>query len=164
MFKLPPMDLKGVAYPSVYKIAVTNNEYLTGLIVKLVNTLTSQGNSVVVQTEFIDHSKKLAKATGGVLLTGKERDMKVRTEVLRQLREKEILCVVSTLFEEGLDVPSLDYTINVAGGLSNIGTIQRMRSITAAEGKETEVTLPTISLFGRLVIVNPVCPTVLSIA
>ena len=137
MYKLPPMDLKGIAYPSVYKAAVTNNEYLTGLIVKLVNTLTSQGNSVVVQTEFIDHSKKLAKATGGVLLTGKERDMKVRQEVLRQLRAKEILCVVSTLFEEGLDILSLDYTINVAGGLTNIGTLQKMRSITATEGKET---------------------------
>ena len=137
MYKLPPLDLEGVAYPSVYKAAVTNNEYLTGLIVKLVNTLTSQGNSVVVQTEFIDHSKKLAKATGGVLLTGKERDMKVRQEVLRQLRAKEILCVVSTLFEEGLDILSLDFTINVAGGLTNIGTLQKMRSITATEGKET---------------------------
>jgi superfamily II DNA or RNA helicase len=137
MYKLPSMNLKGIAYPSVYKAAVTNNEYLTGLIVKLVHTLTSQGNSVVVQTEFIEHSKKLAKAIGGVLLTGKERDMEVRKEVLRQLREKEILCVVSTLFEEGIDTPSLDFTINVAGGLTNIGTLQKMRSITAAEGKET---------------------------
>jgi superfamily II DNA or RNA helicase len=137
MYKLPPMNLKGDAYRTVYKKAVTHNDYLTGLIKKIVDTLTSQGNSVVVQTEFIEHTKLLAEVTGGVMLTGQERDMSVRTDVLQRLRSKEILCVVSTLFEEGLDVASLDYTINVAGGLSNIGTLQRMRSLTASEGKET---------------------------
>ena len=52
-----------------------------------------------------------------------------------KLTNKEILCLVSTLFEEGLDLVSLDYTINLVGGLDNIGVFQKMRSITAHKDK-----------------------------
>jgi superfamily II DNA or RNA helicase len=137
MYRLPKMSLNKLPYPTVYKAAVTDNAFLTGLIVKIVHQLNSMGKSVVVQTDLISHTKILTEACGAVMLTGQEKDMDYRQKVIQDLNDKKILCVVSTLFEEGLDVPTLDYTINAAGGLSSISTFQRMRSITAVEGKDT---------------------------
>ena len=135
MYKLPKMALDD-SYPTVYKYAVVNNQYLTGLIVRLVQELNHMGKSVVVQTELLNHTAKLGKAIGCPTLTGKD-TTDYRQEMIKNLNSKQILCLVSTLFEEGLDVPTLDYTINAAGGLSNIATLQRMRSITASTGKDS---------------------------
>jgi superfamily II DNA or RNA helicase len=137
MYKLPKHQIdKKDNYQTIYRKEVVENAFLSGLIVKIVNALNSEGESVVVQTEYINHSKMLAKLIGCSYLTGKE-DSKTRTDVIDKLKNKKILALVSTLFEEGLDIPSLGYTINVAGNLSNITTFQRMRSITAMDGKDT---------------------------
>jgi superfamily II DNA or RNA helicase len=134
MYRLPK-DNSNDAYQTIYKTQIVENEFLNGLICKIVKKLNDIGESIVVQTEQIAHTKKLAKMLGCGFLTGKETGVH-REEVIQQLREKKILCLVSTLFEEGIDIPTLGYTINVAGGLSNISTFQRMRSITT--NKETD--------------------------
>lgn len=133
MYKLPPLQVEG-NYQSVYKQAVVENVFLERLLLKIVGKLNSMGKSVVVQTEYIEHTKRLAKILNCDYLTGKE-DSGFRQKIIDKLNRGEILCLVSTLFEEGLDLPFLMYTINIAGGLSNIGVLQKMRSITAAEGK-----------------------------
>lgn len=135
MYKLPKIKVVGT-YQSIYKQAVTDNVFLTQLIVMLVKKLNSMGKSVVVQTEYISHTKNIAQAIGCDTLTGQDSSDK-RISIIDKLNKKEVLCVVSTLFEEGLDIPTLDYTINAAGGLGNISTFQRMRSITMHESKTT---------------------------
>lgn len=135
MYKLPKINIEGV-YRAIYNEAVVKNEFLSNLIQGLVKKLNNLGKSVVIQTEFVQHSKDLAKKLSCEYLTGSDSTEK-RQKVIQELSEKKILCLVSTLFEEGLDIVSLDYTINLAGGLSNISTFQRMRSITAHESKTT---------------------------
>lgn len=135
MYKLPKLELEGV-YRSIYKQAVVENQFLTTLIGSIVKKLNSLGKSVVIQTESVSHSKNLAKYLSCEYLIGSDSTEK-RQRVIQDLLNKKILCVVSTLFEEGLDTVTLDYTINLAGGLSNISTFQRMRSITAHESKTT---------------------------
>jgi DNA excision repair protein ERCC-3 len=135
MYKLPKMVVDG-NYQSIYKRAVVDNMFLTALVKKIVRALVASGKSVVVQTELISHTKLLAEELGCPMLTGKD-DSGYRTQTIDDLNSKKILCLVSTLFEEGLDLPNLDYTINVAGGLSSISTLQRMRSLTASEGKQS---------------------------
>ena len=139
MYRLPRNNSDGT-YQTIYKEQIVDNEFLTGLICKIVKQLNDAGESVVVQTEQIAHTKKLAGQLNCPFLTGssnkktpkkKPATGPSREELIEQLRKKKILCLVSTLFEEGIDIPSLGYTINVAGGLSNISTFQRMRSITA---------------------------------
>jgi superfamily II DNA or RNA helicase len=135
MYKLPKLvDLVDGNYQSIYKQAVVNNEYLSLLVKKLVDKLNNMGKSVVIQTEYKNHTRQLADLLGCDYLYGEDRSHK-RSDIIDKLRQKEILCLVSTLFEEGLDVPSLDYTINLAGGLEQIGVLQRMRSMTADDGK-----------------------------
>jgi len=135
MYKLPSIKVDG-NYRAVYTKAVIQNPFLTHLVRNLAKQLNALGKSVVVQTEFIQHTKDLAKFLECEYLVGSDSTEK-RQDVLKRLQNKEILLLVSTLFEEGLDVPSLDYTINMVGGLSNIATFQRMRSITKHESKTT---------------------------
>lgn len=133
MYKLPKMVVEGV-YSSVYNKAVVENEFLTFLVKRLIKKLNEMGKSVVVQTEFINHSKRLAQEFNCEYLVGNDSTEK-REQIIQDLIDKKIICLVSTLLEEGIDLPTLDYTINLVGGLSNIGTFQRMRSITAHETK-----------------------------
>jgi len=133
-YKLPKFDIDA-AYPTVYKQAVVENKFFIGLIDLIVKSLNNKGKSVIIQTDTIYHANVLHKAIkDSVMLTGKDKTDR-RIDVIQKIRDKEVMCCVSTLFEEGIDLVSLDFTINAAGGLSNISTLQRMRSITAAEGK-----------------------------
>lgn len=136
MYKLPKMDIEG-SYKQIYKQAVVDNEFLYKLIKRIAVKLVALNKSLVIQTELISHTKKLGNYLGCEILTGQERDVSKRTDIIERLRKKEILCLVSTVMEEGIDVGSLSYTLNAAGGLSNISTLQRMRSITVDEGKTT---------------------------
>lgn len=135
MYKLPKLNING-NYRSIYSKAVINNEFLNELVKELVKKLNTLGKSVVIQTEFIQHTKNMAKILDCEYLVGND-SMEKRQQLINDLNDKKILCLVSTLFEEGLDIASLDYTINLAGGLSNISTFQRMRSITAYKSKTT---------------------------
>jgi superfamily II DNA or RNA helicase len=133
-YKLPKFDIDA-AYPTVYKQAVVENKFFIGLINLLVMSLNNNNKSVIIQTDTIYHANVLHKAIkNSVVLTGKDKTDR-RVDVIQKIREKKIMCCISTLFEEGIDLLSLDFTINAAGGLSSISTLQRMRSITAAEGK-----------------------------
>jgi len=133
LYKLPKQKVDG-NYQSVYKQAVTDNEFLSGLVKKVVDKLIGLGHSVVVQTEFREQSKKLAKELGYPFLIGNEPAEK-RQVLIKQLDVKEIPCLVSTLIEQGIDIPSLNFTINLVGGAKMIPTIQRIRSMTADGGK-----------------------------
>ncbi len=133
-YRLPKLSLND-AYPTIYKKAVVENEFFIKLIDLIVKTLNKMNKSVVVQTDTIRHAKVLHESIeGSTMLTGKDKTER-RKDVIQKLKDKEILCCVSTLFEEGIDIPSLSCTINAAGGLSNISTLQRMRSITADKDK-----------------------------
>ena len=136
LYKLPKTPGAVGTYQAIYKKAVIENEFLNGLVEKIVKKLNSMGKSVVIQTEFKKHTRDLAKRLGCEYLYGDDSTEK-RMRVKKELEEKKILTLVSTLFEEGLDVPTLDYTINLSGGLEQIGVFQRMRSMTASRGKKT---------------------------
>lgn len=133
LYKLPRIQVDG-NYQSIYKQAVTENTFLTGLIKKIVAKIIANKHSVVVQTEFREQSKKLAKELDCPFLIGNEPAEK-RQLLLEKLDKKEILCLVSTLVEQGIDIPSLNYTVNLVGGAKMIPTIQRIRSMTAADNK-----------------------------
>ena len=136
MYKLPKLPGVEGNYQSIYKQSVVDNDFLNALILKIVTKLNGLGKSVVLQTEYKAHTRALAKMLDCDFLYGDDKTDK-RHRIIAELNDKKILSLVSTLFEEGLDVPSLDYTINLVGGLESIGILQRMRSMTAAEGKES---------------------------
>jgi len=136
MYTLPALGVDG-NYRQVYSNAVVENDFLYDLIKRIVDKLLSLNKSVVIQTDLIKHTKKLGDYLGCETLTGQQRDASKRKDLIARIRNKEVKCVVSTVLEEGIDLPQLDYTINASGGLSSISTLQKMRSITAVDGKTT---------------------------
>jgi superfamily II DNA or RNA helicase len=133
MYKLPKITIDG-NYQTAYKKGVVENQFLNFLVKKLVNTLTGLGHSVVIQTEYRNHTEKLAKFLDVPYLMGQESGDR-RAKVLQDLRDKKIMCLVSTVIEQGNDIGSLGFTINLCGQKKRRITIQRMRSTTKVEGK-----------------------------
>jgi len=137
LYKLPktPSVTKRDTYSQVYKKAISENEYLLKVLRHLVNKITSKQKSVVVHVDKIKHAELISKYLNVPKLIGEDTTER-RKEILSKLEQKEILAVVSDLFKEGVDIASLDYVINAAGGKSLILATQRMRSLTAHEGKQ----------------------------
>lgn len=136
MYKLPRfVEVNTDAtYRRIYSQGVVENKALARVVKRIVEVLNKKGHSVVIQTEYIAHTKQLADFLGCSFLVGADTTEK-RVKVKQELQNKKILCLVSTLFEEGIDVPSLNYTVNLCGGKSDVMTFQRMRSLTATSGK-----------------------------
>jgi superfamily II DNA or RNA helicase len=61
-----------------------------------------------------------------------------RSEYRKKLNKREIKCaIVTSIWNEGVNIPTLNVLINAAGGKSEINTIQMgSRSLTKTEGKE----------------------------
>jgi superfamily II DNA or RNA helicase len=133
MYKLPKITIDG-NYQTAYKKGVIENQFLNYLVKKIVKTLVESGHSVVIQTEYRNHTEKLAKFLDVPHLMGQESGDK-RAKVLQDLRDKKIMCLVSTVVEQGNDIGSLGFTINLCGQKKRRITIQRMRSTTKVEGK-----------------------------
>jgi superfamily II DNA or RNA helicase len=60
----------------------------------------------------------------------------IRKGIYQALQDKTIHCVIATVGKEGLNLPKLDAVINAEGMRSRLASRQKMRSLTAAEGKK----------------------------
>jgi superfamily II DNA or RNA helicase len=97
----------------------------------------SKGNSVLINVEWTKHGKILqSMIDGSHLLHGKD-DQHTRLKVINMLREKKIHILISTLMREGVDAPSLNVTINAAGGTDPTQLIGRV--LRRSEGKTEAV-------------------------
>jgi len=122
-------------YQAVYRAAVVDNPIKEYLIVGAAKSLIKAGKSVAILVTQIQHAKRLGRLIpNSVVLTGQERGV-YRYKVFRQLDKKRVMCIISTVFSEGIDVPSLDAGINADGGMDSRRIFQRMRMMTPSPGK-----------------------------
>jgi len=86
-------------------------------------------------TTQVQHTRELAKRIhGAVAITGSERGA-IRQNAYKRLAEKRLMCIVSNVINEGIDIPTLDVGINADGGQDSRRIFQRMRMMTPAPGK-----------------------------
>lgn len=130
-FRLPKIYCYSGHFQAVYKAAVVDNPVKSYCIVNSANSLISESNSVAILTVQKQHAKDLAKQIDyeAVVLTGDERGS-YRKDVYDKLSRKKIFCIVSTVFSEGIDVPSLNAGINADGGVDSRRAWQRLRMAT----------------------------------
>jgi superfamily II DNA or RNA helicase len=117
-------------WQSIYKDKVVENDYYNGCIANIANAYIGNDRLVLVLVQQIDHGKELAHMIKGAqFLSGKSTKIK-RSKSLKQLRGRQISCIVSTtIFDEGIDVRPLDTVILAGQGKSQVRAMQRIGRI-----------------------------------
>ncbi|MCX8185110.1 MAG: DEAD/DEAH box helicase [Sulfolobales archaeon] len=84
------------------------------------------GSKIIVFAHYVDLAREIAREVGGLLLTG-ETEASKREEILRTFKEgREGILVVTTVGDEGLDIPDASVGILVAGTSSPRQFVQRL--------------------------------------
>lgn len=131
-------------YPDVYEQGVVRRLDRNKLIMDLVKDYTAQGKSCLIVVNQIEH---------GNLLLSMARNMGLDTEFIQgatdadarvlakiALDKSHIKSVIATtVWKEGISIPSLNVVINAGGGKSEIATLQSIGRGTRTTPEKTEV-------------------------
>jgi len=95
-------------------------------VVNLVKKELEAGSKILVFTQYVDQAEELGKMLGAKVLTGST-DSKERKKILEEFREaKSGVLVLTTVGDEGLDIPDVNVGIIVAGTGSRRQFVQRL--------------------------------------
>lgn len=124
------------SYPTIYKEYITDNDFRNNFIARIANKLASENKSCVITVTQKTHARVLQQLIPNSVILWGEHTSEERQKVLKQLEQKEILIVISTLLDEGVDIVTLNAVIIAAGGKSSINAYQRMRCLTPHSSKK----------------------------
>ena len=129
-YKLPKHACSSNMYPTIYSEAIVNNTHRNTVISRLTQHLNSKNKTVLIVVDKKLHGDNIAALLPNAVRLYGDAELQHRNSVKSKFNSGEIKCVISTLWDEGVDIPGLHYVINAAGGTSPIDTHQRLRSIT----------------------------------
>ena len=131
-----PKDIqfsKGTAYASIYKQAIVENNLRNNTIANIAYSLKARGKTCMILVTKIKHGKILADLIPSAKFSySKSKD---RASLWHQLKVGKLPILITTLGDEGIDIPSLGATIIASGGESAIKVFQRLRCLTPYSGK-----------------------------
>jgi superfamily II DNA or RNA helicase len=144
---VPYSTLKLYRYKDIYNEKIVNNRTRNLLILKEANKTINNNDTVLIMVEEIKHGqilKQLAEEVYGLkieFIFGIDTKEK-RNAIKQALKKKQIKCViVSKIWREGINIPSLNHVINACGGKGEIKTLQALgRGLRTSKGK-TEILL-----------------------
>jgi superfamily II DNA or RNA helicase len=130
LYKLPKTVVPSLSYSTIHKYAITDNVFRNTIIARIAAKLNRGNKNVLIVVDKKKHGDAIhALYPDAVRLYG-EASLEIRNEVKQAFNSGAIKCVISTLWDEGVDIPGLHYVINAAGGMSPVDIFQRLRSIT----------------------------------
>lgn len=142
MLEVPPDPEipKKALWPEVYSRYITNSEVRNGMIVDSVRQLLKMGRKTLVLVRYLKHGRNLVDMLGDerIYFVSGELDAEGRIEIKRRFEAGEIRAIVaSSVFDIGVDIPSIDGLVLAGGGKSTVRALQRIgRAIRLCEGKE----------------------------
>jgi len=111
-------------WSEIYKRSIVENKKRNKLIAQLAKRI-SVRRSVLIQVALIEHGENIVKFLPDAFLVKGETPKEVQNQIKEALKRKDIRIVISTtVWKEGVDIPSLDCVINAVGKKSRISTIQ----------------------------------------
>ena len=140
-FSIPRADnaavISRLSYPEIYRQMVTNNESRNAIINQTANFMAVRQNSVLVAVTQIDHGERLLQnfktlypRVNATMLQGITNATE-RRQALQDLKDKKLqVMFATTVFGEGVDVPSLDCLINTKAAASSVDTLQLLGRVT----------------------------------
>lgn len=125
-----PRTAKKSVFSKVYKECIVDNEEYHMLVTNLAINSADMKRSTLISVKQIDHGKNILAAFKKYthnhevyFLSGKDKPEYI-DEMLAKFQAKEYFILVSTLIDEGVDIPAIDTVINAGGGASAIKAIQ----------------------------------------
>ncbi len=128
--------MKALAIRSKLRYLVHNASAKIEAVKKIVENELDQGSKILIFTQYVEQAKRIAEAIGGYYITGdlEENARKYRLEAFRKGLVR--ILVLTTLGDEGIDIPDANVGIIVAGTSSRRQFIQRLgRLLRPAPGK-----------------------------
>ena len=126
-------------FADVYDANIVGNTQRNLFIAHLAKKVLSKGKSVYINVSRLAHGPILQELIPSSVFIYGDMKAEARQQIFQSLRNKELRCVVATVGKEGMNVPSLDVVINAEGQSGIVPTKQKMRSLTACEGKKVGV-------------------------
>ena len=109
--------------------------YRNQFIAEIANKLKLSGKTTFIMIRKLAHGPILRAMIPGSVFVHGSIPSDQRATLYDGLQNRKIWCVISTVGKEGLNIPKLDAVINAEGLESSVVTLQKMRSLTATEGK-----------------------------
>ena len=135
-------------YQSVYKKYVVENEVRNDMIEECTRKLINKGRKVLILVRQIAHGKDLYNRLQDLPLyfvTG-EVDGNIRDQVKQEFENGDLKCLIaSSVFDIGVDLPTLDALVLAGSGKGSVRTLQRIgRVIRKAPGKDNAIVVDFI--------------------
>lgn len=132
---LPEIKVSKTDVQTMKREAVNENDYIIDGVVKLVKRMEKKGMSSVIMVRELSQGDKIYERLKCVYLNGKVSG-KEREIAYKRLERKEILTIISTVTDIGVDIPTLDCVIVAGITKSKTLALQRVRCGTP-DGKKT---------------------------
>jgi superfamily II DNA or RNA helicase len=123
-------------YATDYQASIVQNKPRNKFISELVQDLQKKGKTSFVMVRMLEHGDILRDMIPGSVFVRGSVDSETRKSLFQSIQDKKLSCIIGTVGKEGLNIPTLDAVINAEGLASEVSTIQKLRSLTASEGKE----------------------------
>lgn len=118
------------SYSDIYKEGIVEYRRRNHIILKTVAERNAEGKSVLILVTNIEHGRILqemaaSRDVDAIFIQGVT-EGEIRDQVRKGLHTKDYMCVIATvIWNEGVNIPSLDCVINASGGKSEIGVLQK---------------------------------------
>lgn len=116
-------------YASVYSKYITGNDIRNGMIEDSARVLIQKGRKLLILVRYLNHGKELAERLSDIPLffVNGEVDSETREEVKKDFEAGKLKCLIaSSVFDIGVNLPSLDALILAGGGKSTVRALQRI--------------------------------------
>jgi len=116
-------------YSSIYSRYITKNSVRNGMVVDSARKLIDKGKKVLILVRYLSHGNAIAEELSDlpIYFVNGEVDGKTRIAVKRDFENGELKCLIaSSVFDIGINIPSLDALILAGGGKSTVRTLQRI--------------------------------------
>lgn len=149
LHKLPKSETirKAKNYKAVYQLGVVGNRIRNRRIITRAWEAARQGETTLILVSQKEHGRNLESAAAlhhpdlKVRYIEGSTDTKTRLAVKKALTEKSLDCAITTtIWKEGVDLPSLNVVINAVGGKSEVACLQVLGRGLRTTADKTQVT------------------------
>lgn len=131
-----PTNIGDLLWPFCETAGIIENDYRNKIIAEIVNN--TQGQKLIL-VQKIDHGERLESMINNSYFLYGDSKVKEREDFVARFENGEpITIIASTIFDEGIDIKSVNHVFICGGGQSFVKTLQRLgRGLRITETKRT---------------------------